>query len=132
MSRPIIEHSTDLLFSPNPVSHPWLESDCETSGLRGVFSSGMWANVDDFGWHRCDTSIFCLLCVCVNPPHCFFYSTHITTTTITMHVSGPSIAQTGQQKPMRKWGKKMLAVRVASPPNNNLLIQHVLDVKNSH
>ena len=53
LSRPIIEHSTALVFSPNPLAHPMLRRDCEAGGLGGVFDNGMWENVDDFGWHRC-------------------------------------------------------------------------------
>ena len=48
LSRPIIEHSTDVSFAPYAFEYPGSAAAMEAAGLGT--DPGMWNQVDDFGW----------------------------------------------------------------------------------
>ena len=53
-SHPIIEHSSSLRFAPYACSYPGCRADLEGQGLEP--DSGMWRQVNDFGWLRATPS----------------------------------------------------------------------------
>ena len=53
-SHPIIEHSGGLRFGPYACSYPGCGADLEEQGLEP--DSGMWREVNDFGWLRATPS----------------------------------------------------------------------------
>lgn len=56
LSHPIIEHCTALRFAPSGLDYPLLSAQREAAGLVAERATTMWANVDDFGWHRAHKS----------------------------------------------------------------------------
>ena len=48
LSRPIIEHSSDVKFAPYTFEYPGSAAAMEAAGLGN--DPGMWNQVDDFGW----------------------------------------------------------------------------------
>lgn len=53
-SHPIIEHSSALRFAPYAPSYEGAGADLEAQGLEP--DSGMWRQVNDFGWLRATPS----------------------------------------------------------------------------
>jgi len=52
LSRPIIEHCSQLRFAYYSLQYPTLRAQLHTAELDKPRARTMWQNVDDFGWHR--------------------------------------------------------------------------------
>eukprot|EP01138_Halocafeteria_seosinensis_P007977 gb/GECG01008150.1/.p1 GENE.gb/GECG01008150.1/~~gb/GECG01008150.1/.p1 ORF type:complete len:360 (+),score=54.71 gb/GECG01008150.1/:1-1080(+) len=55
-SRPIIEHCSEVRFAPYILSYPDLEEKLKKAELERARELDMWKNVDDFGWHKQQSS----------------------------------------------------------------------------
>jgi hypothetical protein len=52
LSRPIIEHCSELRFAPYLLSYPALRAQIAQAGLEKKEAADMWKDVDDFRWLR--------------------------------------------------------------------------------